>query len=258
MSRKKHSNHHHEEHIDESWLIPYADILTLLLALFIVLYASAQVDQKKFEQLAQSFSNAFRGNTSVFESSRTPPSMNAGQPRTLDKIPSVMSIMGSDRSSGFQQETAQLVEAKRLLDKFIEDNSLKGSIGTSLTDDGLLVRIKDTALFESGRADLLPASRTYATAIAAMLAALPQQVVVSGHTDNVPINTAEFPTNWDLSAKRALNFMKFLLAQDSKLRPERFSAIGHGEYRPTAANDTAAGRAENRRVEVLIIRKHAP
>lgn len=258
MSRKKHSSEHHEEHIDESWLIPYADILTLLLALFIVLYASAQVDQKKFEQLAQSFSNAFRGNTSVFENNRTVPQVDVGQPRSTDKIPSVVSVLGNDRAAGFQQETVQLVEAKRLLDKYIEDNSLTGSIGTSLTDDGLLVRIKDSALFASGQADLLPASRTYAQTIAAMLATLPQQVVISGHTDNVPINTAEFPTNWDLSSKRALNFMKFLLAQDSKLRPERFSAIGHGEYRPAAANDTAAGRAENRRVEVLIVRKHSP
>ena len=175
----------------------------------------------------------------------------------MDKVPSVVSVLGNDRAAGFQQETAQLVEAKRLLDKYIEENSLTGSIGTALTDDGLLVRIKDTALFASGQADLLPASRAYGQTIATMLATLPQQVVISGHTDNVPINTAEFPTNWDLSSKRALNFMKFLLAQDSKLRPERFSAIGHGEYRPVAVNDTAAGRAENRRVEVLIVRKHS-
>ncbi len=86
---------------------------------------------------------------------------------------------------------------------------------------------------------------------------MPQKVVVSGHTDNIPINTAEFPTNWDLSSKRALNFMKYLLSQEPKLQPARFSAIGHGEYRPAAANTTPEGRAQNRRVEVLIVRTHS-
>jgi chemotaxis protein MotB len=94
--------------------------------------------------------------------------------------------------------------------------------------------------------------------VANMLATLPQQVVISGHTDNMPINTYEFPTNWDLSAKRAVNFMKYLLAANNTLKPERFSATGHGEYRPAATNATAEGRASNRRVEVLIVRKYAP
>lgn len=257
MRRRRHSSEEHEEHVDETWLVPYSDILTLLLALFIVLFASSQVDQKKFEQMAQAFNSAFQGNPSIFESVRTVPQPTESQPQTLDKVPSVLSTIGNERASNFQQETAQLLEAKRKIDKYIEDNNLTGGFGTMLTDDGLLVRIKDSALFESGRADMVPAAREYATAIAKMLAALPQKVVISGHTDNVPINTAEFPTNWDLSSKRALNFMKYLLAQEPKLQPARFSAIGHGEYRPAAANTTPEGRAQNRRVEVLIVRAHS-
>lgn len=257
MRRQRHSNHEHEEHIDETWLVPYSDILTLLLALFIVLFASTQIDQKKFEQMAQSFNSAFQGNPSIFESVRTVPQPMESQPQTIDKVPSVFSTIGNERAGNFQQETAQLLDAKRKLDKYIEDNNLTGGFGTMLTDDGLLVRIKDSALFESGRADLVPTSREYANAIAKMLAVLPQKVVISGHTDNIPINTAEFPTNWDLSSKRALNFMKYLLAQEPKLQPARFSAIGHGEYRPTAANTTTEGRAQNRRVEVLIVRTHS-
>jgi chemotaxis protein MotB len=120
---------------------------------------------------------------------------------------------------------------------------LTGAFGTLLTDDGLLVRIKEAALFESGRAELVPASREYAAAIAAMLTVLPQKVIVSGHTDNIPINTADFPTNWDLSSKRALNFMKYLLVLEPKLQPARFSAIAHGEYRPATDNKTPEGRA---------------
>ncbi len=257
MRRQRHSNHEHEEHIDETWLVPYSDILTLLLALFIVLFASAQIDQKKFERMSQSFNSAFQGNPSIFESVHTVPQPMESQPQTIDKVPTVFSTVGNERTGNFQQETVQLLDAKRKLDKYIEANNLTGGFGTTLTDDGLLVRIKDSALFESGRADLLPTSREYANAIAKMLAVLPQKVVISGHTDNIPINTAEFPTNWDLSSKRALNFMKYLLVKDPKLQPARFSAIGHGEYRPAAANTTAEGRAQNRRVEVLIVRTHS-
>ena len=257
MRRKRHSSEEHEEHVDETWLVPYSDILTLLLALFIVLFASSQVDQKKFEQMAQAFNSAFQGNPSIFESVRSVPQQTESQPQTIDKVPSALSSLGNERASNFQQETAQLLEVKRKIDKYIEENNLTGGFGTMLTDDGLLVRIKDSALFESGRADMVPASREYGTAIAKMLATLPQKVVVSGHTDNVPINTAEFPTNWDLSSKRALNFMKYLLSQEQSLQPARFSAIGHGEYRPAAANTTPEGRAQNRRVEVLIARTHS-
>ncbi|MBP2655293.1 MAG: motB, partial [Firmicutes bacterium] len=98
--------------------------------------------------------------------------------------------------------------------------------------------------------------RVFAAEIAKLLVPLPQRVVVTGHTDNVPINTPEFPTNWDLSAKRALNFMKFLLAQDTNLKPERFSSTGLGEYHPLASNTSEGERAKNRRVEIMIQRAH--
>ena len=83
---------------------------------------------------------------------------------------------------------------------------------------------------------------------------IPQQVLISGHTDNMPINTMEFPSNWDLSSKRALNVMKYMLYNTPELKPERFSAIGYGEYRPMGPNTTEEERSKNRRVEVLILR----
>jgi len=246
MSRKKNHHKHHEEHIDETWLIPYADLLTLLLALFIVLFASAQVDQKKFDQLAQAFSAAFSsGSMAVLDSTRTSPQITDGPPRTTQV----------DKEQAYLQETAQLLEVKRLVDKYIQENNLTGDLQTSLTEDGLMIRIKDTALFPSGSATLIPESQRLGSAIAKMLVPLSQRIIISGHTDNVPINTYEFPSNWDLSSKRALNFMKFLFTQE-KLHPEKFSAIGHGEYRPIASNETSEGRAKNRRVEILVARTH--
>lgn len=156
------------------------------------------------------------------------------------------------------QETAQLIELKKMLDKYIADNGLGGDFNTMLTDDGLMIRIKDTALFSSGSAELRPESRRFGSQIAKMLAPLTQKITVSGHTDNMPINTREFPSNWELSSRRAVNFMRFLLAQEPRLKPERFSATGYGEYRPVASNDTPEGRAINRRVEVFVQRNYRP
>ncbi|MDR2104278.1 MAG: OmpA family protein, partial [Deferribacteraceae bacterium] len=95
-----------------------------------------------------------------------------------------------------------------------------------------------------------------ARGLATLLTTVSQKVAVAGHTDNVPINTPEFPSNWDLSAKRAVNFLSYMLEKETLLRPERFSAIGYGEYRPTVPNSTAANRDRNRRVEVLIMRDY--
>lgn len=239
MSKKRHEPH--EEHADETWLIPYSDLLTLLLALFIVLFASSQLDQKKFAQMAQSFEAAF---ASPFDSSRNNSLINIapGSP-AVGMTPAEM-------------EAAQLNELKARIEKYASAHNLTKDIEAVITDQGLVLRIKDTALFPSGSADLQPASQQLAAKIASLLVNLPQNIIISGHTDDVPINTAQFPTNWDLSSKRALNFMKFLLAQEPSLKPQNFSALGYGQYRPIAGNDSAEGRAKNRRVEVLIARNY--
>jgi chemotaxis protein MotB len=244
--RKKHQNTHHEEHMDESWLIPYADILTLLLALFIVLFATAQVDQKKFDQMAYAFNTAFSGSPSVFDKNQA----------ITSEMDSAVPDQKIDSSMGQEQlqETVQLSELKKQIDRYIQENKLTGDLNTILTEDGLMIRIKDSALFTSGNADLRPESLRVGEEIGKVLVPLSQKIVISGHTDNIPINTLEFPSNWELSSKRAINFMKFILASEKKLQPERFSAIGYGEYRPLQPNDTIDGRAKNRRVEVLIMR----
>ena len=273
---RKHRKEHHEEHVDESWLVPYADILTLLLALFIVLFASAQVDQKKLDVLAQSFSAAFQtggasgtGNNAdaILQNVRTVPQhMTDGQtkPAGMDDAnnPARRETTAQMQESIFRpdasyiQETLQMVETKKALEEYMKNNGLSDQIEVTLSENGLIVRINDSALFESGRADLLPSSLAFAAALGKMLSPSPQKVSVSGHTDNMPINTPEFPSNWDLSTRRALNFMKFLLANGMGEKPERFSVSGHGEHHPIASNTTPEGRAKNRRVEILVLRSH--
>lgn len=246
MARKKH-HEQHEEHVDESWLVPYADILTLLLALFIVLFAVSQTDQKKMQEMAQAFSAAF----------------NTGGPSMFDKAgPSQQSAADlppiNEQNQAYIKENNQLTETQKVLDQMIKEKNLQDQLSTLLTEDGLSIRIKEKALFPSGSADLLPHSMEIAKPVAELLSKVPQKIVVSGHTDNVPIANSAFPSNWDLSVQRSLNFMKFILTQ-ANLDPARFTTVGHGEYRPIAPNNTDEGRAQNRRVEILIMRaNHQP
>ena len=117
-----------------------------------------------------------------------------------------------------------------------------------------MIRLKEKALFASGSASLEGQSDQIVPVIAGILASMPERVTISGHTDNEPISTAQFPSNWELSSARALSLMRGLMGAQPSLNPARFSALGYSEYRPIASNDTEEGRAQNRRVEVFIAR----
>jgi chemotaxis protein MotB len=240
---KKHHAEEHEEHPDETWLVPYADVLTLLLALFIVLFAVSQVDVAKVQALAESFSVAFSGT----------PGILTGETSIAPRISPSTSEGAQTRE---ERESARLEELKKALEGYFESNQLSGLVETRLTEEGLLIILRDSLLFRAGSADLLQSSESLARVIATMLTTMSQRVVVGGHTDNSPINTVEFPSNWDLSSKRAVNFMRYMLSAERLLRPERFSAIGYGEYRPLVPNNTDTNRQRNRRVEIMIMRDY--
>lgn len=258
---RKHGEHH-EEHADETWLVPYSDLLTLLLALFIVLFAMGKTDEKKLGELGRSFNIAFGGGAASLMA------FNQGAPQMMPVDPpapegelkkQIMNPGGEGGSSAANsqaalRETIQLIQVKEAVDRYIRTQGLGGELEAQLTDDGLRLRIKDSALFRSGEAEVLPEARKLASDIAKLLAGLPQQFIVAGHTDNVPINTYQFPSNWELSGMRAVNFMKFMFAAEPTLKPANFSAVGYSEYRPIGPNTTAEGRAKNRRVEVWILR----
>lgn len=242
MARKKRAKLP-EEHASEAWLIPYADILTLLLALFIVLFAVSQTDQKKVTEMAQAFSAAFHtGGPDMFEGTGPQVSQAATMPM-------------ENANQQYVQENQQLLEVKKKMDDYIQSSGLQADLSTVLTEEGLLLRIKEKALFPSGSATLLPESQVLAKPIAELLASVNQKIVISGHTDNMPISNYEFPSNWDLSTRRSLNFMKVIMAQGT-VEPARFSTVGYGEYRPVDSNETEEGKAQNRRVEVLIARSY--
>lgn len=242
--------------MDESWLIPYADLLTLLLALFIILFASSQTDSKKYNSIMRSLNQAFSGGVGAFESSNlipisTEPNMEA---KKYDQPTSAQPQETYSEQQQLQKEQKDLEQLKEKLDEYINANSLSAQLDTKLTEDLLMITIRDNALFASGSANVKPEAKLLAVAISDMLAQYPNyRIEVAGHTDNVPIGTAAFETNWDLSSKRALNFMKILL-ENAQVGPERFRSIGYGEYHPIDTNDTTEGKAKNRRVEVSILR----
>lgn len=257
MSRK-HRHEEHEEHVDESWLIPYADLLTLLLALFIVLYSMNSVDIKKFEEMSQAFNIALSNGSGILE--------NTAIVRTGDDNGKKQDEEGSQedkkkeedaREELMKKEQEDLEKLKKQIDAYIKKNGLTTDLETKLNLSQLMITIRDNALFAPAQANVKPEAEELATAIGKMLQQYPDyEVIVSGHTDDTPISTVFFKSNWDLSSMRAIRFMDILL-KNKQLKPERFSAIGYGEYRPVADNKTVEGRAKNRRVEVSIIHTYA-
>ena len=244
--------HHDEEHIDESWLIPYADILTLLLALFIILFAASKIDQKKYEMIVRGFDTAFKGTpytngnltSSIDDSSLAATKLSKTEDDQIEaKIKEKMN-----------KETNEMTDMKNALDKYIGANGLNSQIDTQLNSDMLMITIRDNALFESGKATVKTESQQLAVLISKILCDYPSyNVEVAGYTDNVPMTGGEFTSNWSLSTQRAVNFMEYLMSSKA-INESRFKAVGYGEYKPINANDTEEDRSKNRRVEIHILR----
>jgi chemotaxis protein MotB len=239
-----------DEHISESWLVPYADILTLLLALFIVLFSTSQIDQKKFDEIRSAFQSAFHGGPSIFENVSPVPNQHP----LNNQLPKANVHVLSEEEKQRREETKELQELQEKMNRYIQENGLDSQLDTKLDNEQLRITIREHALFASGSAEVRAEALELARTISDLLAQYPEfEVIVAGHTDNVPIHNARYPSNFHLSTARALNFMMALL-ENPKLDPARFSSVGYGEYKPIADNATPEGREQNRRVEVSIVR----
>lgn len=239
--QKRRKRKKEEHHVDESWLLPYADLLTLLLAVFIILFASSSLDEAKFSQISSVFNEIFDGGHGVMD--------NAAP--TAVPVPKD-SVGAENENSSFLEDRKSLGEIQGRVDEYIAVNELENQFETKLTDEGLLITIRDSILFSRGSAEVAPEYEGIAADIAELLKFdPPRQIVVTGHTDNIPIHNAQFVSNWELSVKRAVNFLTSIVNNEG-IDPLLFSAKGYGEFHPIASNDTAEGRSKNRRVEVLI------
>lgn len=251
-----------EESGGYSWMDTYGDLVTLLLCFFVLLYSFSTLSESKAQELVQAFSGSYGASaiqafdiTEVKEDAIRIDSMVDFRTRGSE-------TQGEEMSQTEQQELEALQELiniafDELYQKivlYIKDNDLGGQMSVSRTEDVIILRFNEIALFDSGSATIRPESAEtlnhFIQIITENINAI-SMVDIEGHTDTVPIHTAEFEDNWDLSVKRATNTLRILL--DSALIEEtKLSATGYGEHQPIASNDTPEGRAENRRVDFVL------
>jgi chemotaxis protein MotB len=264
MARRKESPH--EEHADESWLIPYSDLMTLLLALFIVLFASSSVQEEKFNAIMRSFAVEFGSpeGKSLIEMSPNDGLINLNIDMPVPRREETPDRENGDGDGGEGGSIGknQMNNLYSSLERYVTANSLDGKVGLEFTGEQVVITLKSDIWFQSGSAGITPEMVQQAHTMSALLRdnqdkEHPLEVVVTGHTDNVPIHTSRYPSNWYLSMDRAFNFLAVLL-ENGELDPGAFSARGYGEYRPIAANDTPEGRQMNRRVELQVSRSQSP
>lgn len=248
MSRRKKKKN---THIDESWLLPYSDLLTLLVALFIVLFAMSDINVQKYEQLAGVFRDQFSGGAGFMEQPIAPvepPDQSEEQTEEENE-----EEKQEEKVSEAEGEILRLQELNAAIQNYITENNLQEQFGAELTNEGLLISIVNDVFFDSGSAEVKTEGQEVARDVSNLLyTEPPHQIVISGHADDVPISNSEYSSNWELSVTRALNFMSLILEND-KLDPTLFSAKGYGEFKPIAPNDSDENRSKNRRVEVLIL-----
>ncbi len=216
------------------WMATFSDMVTLLLTFFVMLVAMSEVKVEKFKE-ALSY---FQGRTGVMQFESAVPQM---EPPSKTQPP-----RASDNKASV--EMAQRYEE---LLAYIDANNLSGLVDADLTEDGMHFVINDAAMFNPGNAEIIEPSRTLLGLIANLLTDDVQAIVVEGHTDDRPISTARFPSNWELSTARASSVVRLLLSSPSALPPQRYTPLGMAEHHPIDTNDTADGRGRNRRVEIF-------
>ncbi len=225
----------------DEWLPTYADTVTLLLTFFVLLYSLSSVDSEK----TKSISNAF---TSMMSGERG------------DSILEYNLYNGEVPLIGGETEQAieggeELSEQKQLynnLKKFVIEHNLQSVVEIIDDERGVAIQLRDNILFETSSSDLREESKDILNKLSTILASMENPILIEGHTDNRDINTVKFPSNWELSADRAVNVVRYFVEVKGQ-DPKRFSAIGYGEFQPVAPNDSYEGMAKNRRVDILIV-----
>ena len=244
MARRKKHDAHGGVHADERWLVTYADMVTLLLAVFIVLYALSDTNVRKFTAFAQSVSAAFT--TDVFQGTQATTIMSG-----TDTAPDVGEF---DSGSGALESDYRTVNAS--IADYVIGKGFEGQVSVDQVPEGIAIRIRDALLFQPGRAALDDRSKEVLGRIAQTISGYPNQIRIEGNTDDVAPTGPFYTDNWELSSARALAVLDLLV--QSGIDPARLAAAGRSQYNPLVPNDTDPHRATNRRVDVLILYPAGP
>ncbi|WP_028307496.1 flagellar motor protein MotB [Desulfitibacter alkalitolerans] len=239
-----------------SWMVTYSDLVTLVLVFFVLLYSFSIIDIIKFQQFVASFQGAgiLHLGPQPLESPPEPETQdNILQDKTVQDMQEKPEQDGRVHMGELQDviEENPLVEVYISVTNYIAENDLQEVVEVRFEKRGIALEIKDRILFDSARADLKPNAREVLKKLAPLLQELPYMTSVEGHTDDRPINTRQFPSNWELSVARALSVVRYFI-DDLNMEPKRFAIVGLGEYHPIAANDSPENLQLNRRVIIVI------
>ena len=236
MARKKVQR---DEPSGDEWLATYSDCVTLLMTFFVLLYAMSSTDEAKMRALSQAFRSVMTGEVgdSILEYNL----YNGDVPLIGGETP-------TDTVDGENIEESMYYQVS----KFVKEHELEAAVEIIETEQGVAIQVRESILFETSKSTLREDSKEVLSSIAELLSSIDNTIVVEGHTDNRPISTAEFPSNWELSVDRAVNVVKYFV-ENTGIDPKRLSATGYGEHHPVVPNDTEENMAKNRRVNILII-----
>jgi chemotaxis protein MotB len=263
--RRGRGRDHEDEHPDERWLITYADMITLLMALFMVLFSISSVNTAKMESLQRSLQDAFSGKIlpggkAVAETGgeTQTPSLAASPPNPTLKPVLLEGTAGTQEDGRREQEDLERLKSR--VDAYAASQGISRKVETAIDSRGLTIRVlTDRLLFDSGSAVLKPASAPLMAKLAGMLrteSTPPHAIRVEGHTDSRPISGGTYPSNWELSTARAAAVVRSL--EGNRIAPGRMEATGRSYLDPAGSNATTFGRARNRRVEIVLPRRQTP
>jgi chemotaxis protein MotB len=233
MAKKKHAEHGN----DERWLLTYSDLITLLLAFFIIMYAGSKADLEKFNRLAQGLAQAFGNGVSVD---------SGGNEGVLNDGTGVFDF------GQLSAERRQFMAISDQLQQYATEQGMTDQIAINFRSEGICITLSNALLFPSGGVDLSDESKATLKKIADLVRPIPNEIRIEANTDNLPTESGIYPTNWELSATRAARVARYL-SEDENIDPVRLSALGYGEYRPLYPNDTRAHRLLNRRADIVIL-----
>ncbi|HZK33972.1 MAG TPA: flagellar motor protein MotB [Bacillota bacterium] len=246
MSRRRRRQEIQEQDSGSGWMTTFSDLVTLLLTFFVLLYSFSSLDAGKFKSLAQALQSALNVQADVFEGND--PSGEVPIPPIIQPSPTPKPPVEEPEDLHHDKITKFYGQIKEA----IEGAGLAADISLSTNERGVIVEIKEHVLFDSGRADLKPRSREFLDRLVPIIDGFDNMIIVEGHTDNVPMSSEEFPTNWELSVTRAVRVIRYFHEQKG-MDPSRLAAEGYGEYHPIVPNDSDENRTLNRRVNLMIL-----
>jgi len=262
MKKKKTPESTHQDR----WLVSYADFITLLFAFFVVLYASSQVDKRKAGRLAQAIQVAFQ-ELGVFQTSNTRIPLQDDDAMPFE---AVQIVENTRRSTDLKKitnpmkgilttsaEAQSLQEVRGEIQKALSPEIKKNEVSMSMGPEGLIVSLKEMGFFDSGAAEIRPEALDAISRLAAVLKERPENLRIERHTDNIPIHNSRFASNWELSTTRATDLIRLLVVHYG-LPADHLSAAGYAQFHPVASNSTREGRAQNRRLDVVVLAPYIP